>query len=157
MTQSPAMMATRDLYRRFVDGWNGHDARAIATAVDPYGLMIGFDGGVLRGPSDVERAFTSVFTDHNPHQIVAIERSLHMLAPTVCRYLGDVGFVDTVSGELEESLNSRQTLIAALGNEGWRIHLLQTTPAAMYATPGSQLALSEELRSVLGRSVRSVP
>ena len=106
---------------------------------------------------EVERAFMSVFMDHNPHQIVAIERSMHMLAPTVCRYLGDVGFVDPDSGELDESLNSRQTLIAALGNEGWRIHLLQTTPATMYAAPGTQLALSEELRAVLGHRSRPIP
>jgi uncharacterized protein (TIGR02246 family) len=157
MTQSPAMTATRDLYHRFVDGWNGHDARSIATAMDPHGLVIGFDGGVMRGPGEVERAFMSVFMDHNPHQIVAIERSMHMLAPTVCRYLGDVGFVVPDSGELDESLNSRQTLIAALGNEGWRINQLQTTPAAMYAAPGTQLALSEELRAVLGHRSRPIP
>jgi len=154
MTQSPAMTATRDLYHRFVDSWNGHDARTIATAMDSHGIMIGFDGGVMRGPAEVERTISSVFSDHNPHQIVAIERSIHMVAPTVCRYLGDVGFVDPVSGELEESLNSRQTLIASLGVEGWRIHLLQTTPAAMYAAPGSQLALSEELRAAFSRGVR---
>jgi uncharacterized protein (TIGR02246 family) len=151
------MTATRDLYRRWVDGWNGHDARAVATAMDPQGLMIGFDGGVMRGPVEVERAFSAVFADHNPHKIVAIERSTHMLAPTVCRYLGDVGFVDPESGELKESLNARQTLIAALGNDGWRIQLLQTTPAAMYAAPGSQLALSEELRTALERQAKSSP
>ena len=155
MTQSPAMLATRDLYRRFVDGWNDHRADLVATAMDPAGIMIGFDGAVLRGPAEVEQAFSLVFREHNPHRIVPIERSMQMLAPTVCRYLGDVGFIDPTSQELAEQLNARQTLIAVLAESGWRIHLLQTTPAATFAPPGAQLALSEELRTMQQRLAQS--
>jgi uncharacterized protein (TIGR02246 family) len=153
MTQSPAMTATRDLYRQFVDGWNGHDARAIANTMDRLGILIGFDGTVLRGSGEVEKSFSAIFTDHNPHQIVAIERSVAMIAPTVCRYLSDVGFFRPEAGEIDEALNARQTLIATLGDSGWKIALLQTTPAAQYTPPGSQIALTEELRAALARSV----
>jgi len=157
MTQSPATGATRDLYRHFIDGWNQRDVRAITAALASDAVVIGFDGGLMRGPAELSQTFGMIFAEHQPHRFVTIERSITVLAPTVARYIGDVGFVAPGETEIVESLNARQVMIAVLRDTGWKISLLQTTPATLHGQPGLHLALSEELREMARRQVPGLP
>ena len=45
--------AMHGLYRRLIDGWNAGDAGAMAGALAPDGLVIGFDGSQMFGSDEV--------------------------------------------------------------------------------------------------------
>jgi len=152
MIQSPAMIATRDLYTKFIDGWNAMDARAIAACLAPDALLIGFDGSRITGRVEIERNMAMIFADHQPHRFYPIERFVRMLAPTVGIYSGDIGCVPRGGHELDERLNARQVLVAGQSEEGWRAHLLQSTPAALHGQDQERLALNEELRQTIARA-----
>jgi uncharacterized protein (TIGR02246 family) len=151
MIQSPAMTATRDLYKRFIDGWNAHDAHGMAACLASDGLMIGFDGSIMRGAAEAERVLSQIFAHHTPHRFVTIERSIRMFAPTVACYSGDLGSIEPGTNTLVESLNSRQVMVATQDETGWRMRLLQTTPAALHGQPDLQIALTEELKTAIAR------
>jgi hypothetical protein len=52
-------------------------------------------------------------------------------------------------GDLDPDKNAVQTMIAKRHPEGWRIALLQNTPAQYHGRPEAAEALTAELRNLL--------
>lgn len=53
--------------------------------------------------------------------------------------------------DLDPALNALQTVIAVNAGTGWRIALLQNTPARYDLRPDLARALTAELRTLIGR------
>lgn len=64
-----------------------------------------------------------------------------------------VGMVPPGADDLNPESNAIQSLVARLGDHGWRIVLFQNTPAAFHGRAEEVAALTDELRTVRRRTV----
>jgi uncharacterized protein (TIGR02246 family) len=135
----------RALYGQVVDGWNNLDAAQIASAFSPDGDMIGFDGSVMRGASEIAAALGGIFKDHKPGRWVPLIRDVRSPAAGLAVLLAHCGWF--MSDSADTFPQAVQTVVASRGESRWKITLLQTTPAALHGRPADAQALARELRA----------
>ncbi|MER7766438.1 SgcJ/EcaC family oxidoreductase [Kitasatospora sp. NPDC096140] len=143
-------IAVRGLYRRMLEGWNRRDGAAFAGPFAVDGQVIGFDGSGHRGRSVIAAELGRIFADHATPRYVATVRRVRALAPGVAHLEAAAGMVPDGAGELDPGLNAVQTVIAVNAGAGWRIALLQNTPARFDLRPDLAAGLTEELRALVG-------
>ncbi|MEU8516593.1 SgcJ/EcaC family oxidoreductase [Kitasatospora sp. NPDC048722] len=142
--------AVRALHQRALDGWNRRDGSAFAGPFAADGEVIGHDGTRHRGRSAIAAELGRIFADHVTPRYVAAVRRVRGLGPGVAQLDAVAGLVPAGAADVVPELNSVQTVIAVNAGAGWRIALLQTTPARYDLRPDLAAALTEELRGLLG-------
>jgi uncharacterized protein (TIGR02246 family) len=147
-----AVSATTALYRRLIDGWNAHDANAMAAALSEDSLVIGFDGSQMIGRSQLVDELSRIFADHEVARYVTKVRSVTPLGADAAVLHAVVGMVPPGSSEIKSEQNSVQTVVAHRSGGTWSVALFQTTPAQFHGRPELGQALTDEL-SLLGRAV----
>ncbi|MFF1909434.1 SgcJ/EcaC family oxidoreductase [Kitasatospora sp. NPDC058218] len=143
--------AVRALYHRALDGWNLQDGAACAGPFAEDGEMIGFDGTRYVGRSVIAAELGRVFADHPTPEYVARVRRVRALGPGVAELDAVAGLVPDDAEDLDPALNALQTVIAVNAGAGWRIALLQNTPARYDLRPDLARALTAELRALVPR------
>ncbi|MEU8927134.1 SgcJ/EcaC family oxidoreductase [Kitasatospora sp. NPDC048545] len=143
--------AVRGLYRRVLEGWNQRDGAAFAGPFAEDGEVIEFDGTRYRGRSAIAAETGRVFADHPTPEYVAKVRRVRALGADVAQLDGVAGMVADDAEDLDPALNAVQTVIAVNAGSGWRIALLQNTPARFDLQPDRAEALTRELRGLIGR------
>ncbi|MER6396125.1 SgcJ/EcaC family oxidoreductase [Kitasatospora sp. NPDC059973] len=143
--------AVRALYHRTLDGWNLRDGAACAGPFAEDGEMVGFDGTRYAGRSVIAAELGRIFADHATPEYVAKVRRIRALGPGVAELDAVAGLVPDDAEDLDPGLNALQTVIAVNAGAGWRIALLQNTPARYDLRPDVARALTAELRALLPR------
>lgn len=137
------------LYWALLERWNASDASGFAALFEDEGHTIGFDGSELHGRVEIERGLAEIFADHETATYVAKIRSVRSVADDVSLVRAVVGMVPPGKSKLNTDVNAIQTLLARRGGGGWRIALLQNTPAQYHGRPEAAAALTAELRALL--------
>ncbi|MFF1791519.1 SgcJ/EcaC family oxidoreductase [Kitasatospora sp. NPDC058243] len=143
--------AVRALYHRALEGWNQRDGSAFAGPFAEDGEVIGFDGTRHCGRSVIAAELGRLFADPATPEYVARVRRVRALGPGVAQLDAVAGLVPDAAEDLDPALNAVQTVIAVNAGAGWRIGLLQNTPARYDLRPDLAAALTAELRGLVGR------
>ena len=141
--------AMHGLYRRLIDGWNAGDAGAMAGALAPDGLVIGFDGSQMFGSNEVEAELGRIFADHGTAAYVTKVRSVTPLGSDAALLHAVAGMVSPEDSVIMPDRNSIQTVVGRRGDDGWLVALFQTTPARFDGRPELSEALTAELAELL--------
>lgn len=137
--------ALTTLYGRLIDGWNAGDADAMAAALAPDGLVIGFDGSQMSGRDEVEAELGRIFADHETATYVTKVRSVKSLGGSAGILHAVAGMVRPGGSEIMPDRNAIQTAVGRRAEEGWSVALFQTTPARFDGRPELADALTAEL------------
>jgi uncharacterized protein (TIGR02246 family) len=144
----------RGLYQGFLDAWNEHDANKMAALLTENGSVVGFDGSMMNGRDEVASVIGAIFKDHVTAAYIGIVREVRMLTDDAALLRAVVGMVPQIAGppgasDINPATNAIQSMVAVKAPDGWRIALMQTTPAAFHGRPEASEALTEELRAAL--------
>ena len=141
--------AMNGLYRRLIEGWNAGDAGAMAGALAPDGLVIGFDGSQMFGSREVESELGRIFADHQTAVYVTKVRSVTQLGSDAALLHAVAGMVSPEDSQIMPDRNSIQTVVGRRGDDEWHVELFQTTPARFDGRPDVSQALTQELAELL--------
>lgn len=141
--------AVTSLYQRLIEGWNAGDADAMAGAVAPDGLVIGFDGSQMLGRDQVARELGQIFSDHETATYVTKVRSIKSLGSGAALLHAVAGMVPPGGSEIMPDRNAIQTVVAHESDAGWSVALFQTTSAKFDGRPELTQALTTELTELL--------
>lgn len=144
-----AEQAVAHLYQRLIDGWNSGDAAAMAGAIAPDGLVIGFDGSQMNGRAAVADELGRIFTDHETARYVTKIRKVWPLGEDVALLHAVAGMVPPGGEEIIAEQNAVQTVVAHRAAGDWAVALFQTTPAQLHGRPELSDALTAELNQLL--------
>lgn len=142
----------KELYLRLVEGWNARDAAAMAAALEPDALVIGYDGSQMFGREEVTNQLGEIFADHRTAAYLTKVRSVKPLGARAALLHAVVGMVPQDGTEIMSELNAIQTVVAYRGDGGWSVALFQTTPAQFHGRPDLSEALTAELGELLPHS-----
>jgi uncharacterized protein (TIGR02246 family) len=140
------------LYGQLLDGWNTKDAAAMADALAPDGLVIGFDGSQMDGRDAAATELGRIFADHEPATYVTKIRSVRRLGEDAGVLHAVAGMIPPGESEIMPDRNAIQTVVGRRGPEGWRVALFQTTPARFDGRPDLTEALTAELTDLVSPS-----
>jgi uncharacterized protein (TIGR02246 family) len=138
--------AAYDLYERLLAAWNERDAEGFAAPFGEDGAMIGFDGSQATGSQDVFDHLSPVFRDHPTCRYLAKITGARVIGDRHVMLRAIVGMLPPGQSELNPAVNALQTLVAERHNDGWRIVLLQSTPAQYHGRPELVAEHTETLR-----------
>jgi uncharacterized protein (TIGR02246 family) len=141
--------AVRDLYRRLLEAWNGHDVEAFAGLFARDGVSIGFDGSQAQGP-EIREHIGAVFSDHRIASYVAKVLDVRRLGDECGLLRSMVGMIPPGRDQLNPDVNALQCLLAERENGAWRVVLFQNTPAEHHGRPDlvdAHTAALEDLRA----------
>ncbi len=141
-----------ELYTRLLTAWNSRSADDFAAQFTPDGVTIGFDGSVSTGP-EIRAHLAGIFADHTPNHYVAKVHDVRPLGADVQVLHAYVGMVRPGESEVLPPVNAHQVVVAYRQPTGWRIALLQTTPAAYHGRPELVAQHTAEVQSVLDSGV----
>lgn len=126
--------AVRDLYAQLLTAWNERDADRFGALFAADGGCVGFDGSQMHG-SQITEQLKPIFADHPTGAYVAKVRQVRAVGPDAVLLRAIVGMVPAGADELMPGVNSVQALLAERTSGGWRIVLLQNTPAQHHGRP----------------------
>ena|SRR5689334_19737409 len=139
----------RTLYGRLIEGWNDGDAEAMASAVAPDGLVIGFDGSQMSGREAVANELGRIFADHETARYVTKVRATASLGEAAGVLHAVAGMVPPGGSGLVSERNTIQTVVGRRDEGGWAAILFQSTPARFDGRPELTDALTAELSELL--------
>lgn len=137
------------LYDELISSWNERDADRFAATFGDSGTSIGFDGSTQTGQGAIAEHLATIFADHETASYVTLVRDVSELAPGVVVLRAEVGMVPPGEDTVNPGANAIQSVVAVNGDGGWRIGLLQNTPAAFHGRPEAVEKLTSELRELL--------
>ena len=134
-SQSPALAAIVARYRQLLTAWNERDAAQFVTLFAADGHVIGFDGGLMDGSTEIEASLRPIFARHSTAAYVSTLRGVAQLAPDVALLRAVAGMVPLGGADLNGAVNAIQTFVARKQDGAWYITLYQNTPAAFHGRP----------------------
>lgn len=140
----------RELYQRVIAAWNARDAVAFAACFAEDGTSIGFDGSAIEGQGEIRSHLRAIFADHLTGRYVITVREVRFLGDDVALLRAVTGMVPANQQTIAPQVNALQTLLATRRAEGWRVVLLQNTPAQYHGRPDAARQLTEELQALVG-------
>jgi uncharacterized protein (TIGR02246 family) len=126
--------AVRDLYAQLLTAWNERDADRFGALFTEDGTTVGFDGSQSHGPQ-IAGHLKPIFADHPTAAYVAKVLQVRAVGPDAAVLRAIVGMVPPGAADLKPDVNAVQTLLAERTAGGWRIVLLQNTPAQHHGRP----------------------
>jgi uncharacterized protein (TIGR02246 family) len=148
MNTTTADAAVRSLYTRLLQAWNERNADNYAALFAVDGAMIGFDGSQAQGAQILDH-LRPIFEDHPTAAYVAKVRAIRSLGSGGVILRTIAGMVPPGERHLNPAVNTVQTLVAELQEDGWRIVLFQNTPARHDGRPDLAEEHTAELEPLL--------
>jgi uncharacterized protein (TIGR02246 family) len=145
-TAEPAL---RRLYQSLLSNWNVRDAEGYAALFEENGFAVGFDGSQHLGRDTIAKEIGQIFNDHKPGRFVAKVRETRALNSQIGMLRAVASMVPVGASDLKPETNMIQTVVGVRHDHGWRIAILQTTPAQFHGRPELAQELTEELRELL--------
>jgi uncharacterized protein (TIGR02246 family) len=149
MSDLPQITGPSDLLAALHDRWNVRDAAGFAHLFVPDGVSVGYDGSTVVGADAIGAHLGAIFADHQPAAYVGRVDEERALAPDVVLVRGVAGMVPPGGDDINPNVNTIQTIVAIRSDAGWRVALLQSTPAAFHGRPEDVERLTAELRALL--------
>jgi uncharacterized protein (TIGR02246 family) len=140
----------RGLYEQLINGWNDHDAAAMAAPLAADGLIVGYDGSQMSGPDTVRSELGAIFADHETARYVVKIRSVVAVGGEGAVLHAVAGMIPPGGSEPMEDRNQIQTVVARRTDGGWEVVLFQTTPARFDGRPELSRELTAELGEIAG-------
>jgi uncharacterized protein (TIGR02246 family) len=137
------------LYEALIKCWNTRDAKGMAGLYANGGGQIGFDGGQVSGPGDIEKHLVPIFRDHPTGRFVFIVREVQLLGDAVGLVRAIAGMVPPSGTDINPSLNVVQAMLARKQRNLWKVELFQNTPARLDGRPEEAAAMTKELQAVI--------
>ena len=134
------------LYRDLLDFWNSQDAKGMASLFSKDGSIVGFDGSQMNGKMQMESEIGQIFAHHRTASYVGKIREIRLLRKDVVLLRAIAGMVQKGEKEIDQAVNTIQSLIAVKDNGMRLISLFQNTPAQFHGRPELAEALTEELQ-----------
>ncbi len=141
--------AVRALYHALLRAWNERDAEAFAALFVADGSMIGYDGTIVDGQAEIARHLGAIFANHQTPAYIQKVRQVRFLTAEVAALRGAVGMPSLVTGVINPTLNSIQSLVACKREGVWRVALFQNTPAQFHGRPDLVAEMTAELQALL--------
>lgn len=138
--------AVSALYQDLLAAWNKRSASDFAKLFDETGSVVGFDGSIMEGRSEIEGELSRIFADHATGRYVGKIRGIRFLTADTVILHAVAGVIPAGQSELNPALNTIQALVAVQSEAGWRIAHYHNTPAQFHGRPELSEALMEELR-----------
>lgn len=152
-TSQPAAPADenliRALYHNLLRAWNQRDADGFASFLTDDGVIIGFDGTTVETPAAIASHLSEIFANHEPPAYVQVIQSVRFLTEDTALVRGVAGMPSLLTGKINPTLNSVQTLVVVRRDGAWRIALFQNTPAQLHGRPELVERMTEELQRQL--------
>ncbi|GAB7047533.1 SgcJ/EcaC family oxidoreductase [Catenuloplanes indicus] len=126
--------AVTALHTAVLTAWNNRDAAAFAAYFASGGHLIGFDGSQVPA-AEIAAHLRPVFSGHATATYVWKVREVHALAGGVALLRAIAGMLPPGAEVPHPALNAVQSLLAVHDPAGWRIALLQNTPAQYHERP----------------------
>ena len=112
------------------------------------GHAVGFDGSEMHGPAQIVSSLTEIFASHQTAAYVDIVRGVWPIGRDAAVLVAHVGMVPPGGSQVNPQVNAVQTLVASRDpNGGWKIDLLQNTPAVYHGRPDDAARLTAELQA----------
>jgi|SRR5215212_1667330 uncharacterized protein (TIGR02246 family) len=125
----------------------------MAARFEEDGNLIGYDGSQANSRAEIEDHLRPVFTDHPTADYVAKVREIRILRRDVGLLRAVAGMIPPGSEDINPAVNTIHTMVAVQSENGWRVALFQSTPAAWHGRPEDSTALTEELSDVMRRGL----
>jgi uncharacterized protein (TIGR02246 family) len=143
---------TRELYRQLLETWNKRNARDFALLFATDGNIVGFDGSLVFGQTEIGAHLSEIFSHHQTARYVSIVRQVRALTSEATILTAVAGMVPPDKDDINPEVNAVQSLVAVRKSGVWKIELFQNTPAAFHGRPEEAKKLTEELRAALRKS-----
>jgi uncharacterized protein (TIGR02246 family) len=101
------------------------------------------------GRAEIESHLRQIFGSHPTAAFVGKIREVRVLGGDVVLLRAVAGMVPPGKSDLNPSVNTVHTLVAAKQDDRWQVELFQSTPAAFHGRPEATEALTAELRQEL--------
>ncbi len=141
--------AVRGLYKELLEAWNRRSGAAFAALFEDVSNVVGFDGSMMNGQSEIKTELSRIFADHVTAAYVGIVREVRFLSPEVAVLRAVAGMVPPGQTDINPAVNTIQSLAVVKREGRWRISLYQNTPAQFHGRPDLVQNLTEELRKHL--------
>lgn len=139
----------RALYSDLLRAWNRRDAEGFAACLTEDATIVGFDGTIVETRPAVARHLGAIFANHETPIYVQIVQRVRFLSADVALVRGAAGMPSLLTGQINPTLNSVQTLLVVRRDDAWRIALFQNTPAQFHGRPDLVASMTEELQRQL--------
>jgi uncharacterized protein (TIGR02246 family) len=141
-----------EVYHRLLERWNERDAEGFAALFVDGGHAIGFDGSGMDGRAEIASTLAAVFQNERTGTYVSTVREVREIAPGVILLRSIVAMVPPDSVNLNLSVQALQSVVFVQRedghrDDGLRIVLLQSTPAAFHGRPEVAELLALELEA----------
>jgi uncharacterized protein (TIGR02246 family) len=137
------------LYHQLIKAWNNRNARDMADLFAEEGEMIGFDGSLAIGRSDIYGHLWPVFESHPTAPFITKVKSVQLLNSEAGILRAIAGMVPPGQTDLNPDVNTHQTLVAVKREDKWLIQLFQNTPAKFHGRPDLTEQMTKELRQLI--------
>lgn len=138
------------LHRDLLAAWNARDASAMAELFGVDGVLVGFDGSLVRGRDAIREHLDPIFADHPTPRYVRIVREMRGLEGAWL-LLADAGLLPPGADRILPAISARQSLLAQPAEQGVEIALFQNTPIALDLDPEGRETITRELDEVHAR------
>ncbi|MCA0455765.1 MAG: SgcJ/EcaC family oxidoreductase [Chloroflexi bacterium] len=104
-----------NLYVQLLEAWNAQDAHAFAAGFADNGSVIGFDGSLMNGLSEIEMTLSGIFGHHKTAEYVALVREIRFLSPQTALLRAVVGMIPPGSTAINQ-INERHPIVSCCPN-----------------------------------------
>ena len=144
--ESPDVKAVRAAIQSYVDAFNKHDAKALASHWSESGEFITPGGKLIVGRADLEKEFSAYFAETKDAKLEIGEPALQLLSPAVIVEHGSALVVATDRDPLETDYEA----IHVKTSEGWRMDSVREKE---YVRPQSHYEQLQDLGWMIGEWV----
>lgn len=133
------------LYKALIAYWNSRDAKQFAALFRDEGMVIGFDGSMMKGTEHIQKELTEIFQSHPTGKYVWKIKDLIQTTSDTAILYAIAAIVPQGKDGFNPATGAQQLLTAIQQQGGWKIALFQNTPAQFHGRPEMAAAFNKEL------------
>ncbi|MGG4491887.1 SgcJ/EcaC family oxidoreductase [Metabacillus idriensis] len=139
------MDSMQNLYHQLIEAWNSRNAEDMAKLFAEDGEMIGYDGSLASGRSEIYEHLSPIFENHPTAPFIIKVKNVQLLSSETALLRAIAGMIPPGKSELNPDVNTHHTLVAVKRDNKWLIQLFQNTPAKFHGRPELIEQMTNEL------------
>ena len=147
-SSSPSRERCIAIYSALLNAWNERNANRFGDLFTNEAVVIGFDGSIMNGRTDIVSQMRSIFASHSTAAYVAKIRDVRPLGPGTAMLRAAAGMVPPGGDTVIAKVNAQQSVVFVGDDASLKVALFQNTPAAYHERPDLAEAMTEELTAV---------